>query len=228
MCYSFRTSIISYTLGMASGVFALCTRQWVLGSLILAYSQMQLSEAMIWHGIDKNDMDWNKKGTKYGQYLLATHNIAIGLGIILSIIFISKRSLTLKDFIPVIVGVIFFLAVVFLEYMPRKFSDVTFPDKQTCDNKCQSPENRLKWPFPHTWYLWSYLISVILIFIYVKPNQSKFLILVAFSVSFLVSALIYPHTVGSVWCNSTAFLAPMMVMVNYYMIRNVPDSELCT
>jgi len=70
MCYSFKTSIVSYTVGMVSGLFALATKQWVLGMLILFYSQIQLSEAFIWHGIDTNNAQLNAAGTKYGQYLL--------------------------------------------------------------------------------------------------------------------------------------------------------------
>jgi hypothetical protein len=88
MCYSFRTSILSYFLGIISAIFALCTRQIVLGCLILAYCQIQLSEMMIWYGIDNNNTKINKSGTSYGKYLLATHNIAISIGIIISLLFI--------------------------------------------------------------------------------------------------------------------------------------------
>ena len=55
MCYNFKTSILAYSIGMASAVFAFFTRQIVLGMLILFYAQMQLSEALIWAGIDDSD-----------------------------------------------------------------------------------------------------------------------------------------------------------------------------
>ena len=118
MCYSVKTSIISYTLGIIAGIFALFTRQTVLGLLILAYSQMQFSELLIWYGIDTDNDNLNRFGTSYGKYLLATHNIAIGIGIILSIIFISKKKLKITDFIPLAIGILFFMYIVF-------FSDVT-------------------------------------------------------------------------------------------------------
>lgn len=226
MCFSLRTSLISYTIGLASAIFAFATRQVVLGMLIIAYIQMQISELMIWYGIDKNDLSWNKTGTTFGKYLLAIHNLAIGLGIILSIIFISKRQLKLTDFIPAIVGLVFFVVIVLAVYLPNKYSDTTWPYKRICSDKCQSPENRLKWPYRHDWYLFSYIISVIIMFVYIKPNASRFLMLVMFSISFIVAALIYPNTVGSVWCWSTAFLAPAIVLINYYFIKNEPDSAL--
>ena len=225
MCYSFKTSIISYILGMASAIFAFCTRQVVLGCLILAYAQMQLSEMMVWYGIDTKKPEWNKKGTTFGKYLLATHNFAIGMGILLSIIFISKQSFKLTDFIPIVVGALFFVCVVVFAYLPRQYPDMTFPEKDTC-NKCQNPENRLKWPFPHGWYIFSYLISVVLMFFWIKPQGSKFIFLTFFSLSFLIAALVYPKTVGSVWCWSTSFIAPAIVLINYYFIRNQPNSVL--
>jgi hypothetical protein len=69
MCYSFKTSIISFTSGILSSIFALYTGQIELGMLILFYCQMQLSEAITWKGIDENNLELNRKGTKYGKYL---------------------------------------------------------------------------------------------------------------------------------------------------------------
>jgi hypothetical protein len=186
---------------------------------------MQLSEMMIWYGIDTKNPEWNKRGTSFGKYLLATHNFAIGLGIILSLIFVSKKKIQPKDFIPIIVGALFFIGVVVFAYLPGKFPDMTFPLRETC-NKCQDPENRLKWPYPHGWYIFSYIISVILMFIWVKPQSSKFVFLLFFSMTFLVAGLIYPRTVGSVWCWSTSFIAPIIVLLNYYFIHNQPSYSL--
>jgi hypothetical protein len=217
MCYNFKTSVFSYSLGVASAVFAFCTRQFVLGSLILAYAQMQLSEAMIWYGIDKNDTDWNKTGSKYGKYLLATHNFAIGIGIILSIIFISKQKLKLTDFIPMLVGVLIFIFIVCYYYFPQTYPDVTFPRRETC-NKCQDPENRLQWKWPHQWYFMSYVVSIIIMAFYVKPMNSKILFLIFFTLTLVVTFLIYPNTMGSVWCWSTSFMAPCIVLIKLQII----------
>lgn len=229
MCYSFKTSIISYMLGLISAIFAFCTRQVVLGCLILAYAQMQLSEIMIWRGIDTNNPSLNRTGTTFGKYLLATHNFAIGIGIILSILFISKRKLILSDFIPAIVGLFFFLIIIVFVYLPRKYPDMTFPLNGDCSHqtdKCQNPDNRLQWPFPHGWYGISYLISVIIMFIWVKPKKLKFLLLAFFTITLVVSASVNPHTMGSVWCWSTSFLAPVIALLGYYMSRGVSNSDI--
>jgi hypothetical protein len=172
MCFSFKTSIISYALGMISGVFAICTRQYVLGSLILAYCQMQLSEAIIWYGIDNNDTDINKFGTAYGKYLLSVHNLAIGIGIILSVLFISRRKLKITDFIPLILGTTFMLYI-FMHYYSSNYSNTTYPLNNCRDKSCQNSENRLAWPFPHGWYGFSYAMSIVIMLIWIKPTNVK-------------------------------------------------------
>lgn len=223
-------SIVSYCIAIASAVFALCTRQIVLGCLILFYCQMQLSEALIWRGIDTNNTNLNKTGTNFGKYLLATHNIGIGLGILISIIFISRRDLKWTDFIPLFAGVAFFLIIVFAVYLPQKYPDVTYPLRETCQQKgkrdCDDAENRLKWPYPHDWYAWSFALSLVIMFIWAKPWGSKIAFTIFFSVLFAMSILIYPHTVGSVWCWATSFVAPVMVIANYFIIRNLKNSEI--
>jgi hypothetical protein len=231
MCYSFRTSIISYVLGIISGIFALCTRQIVLGCLILAYSQMQFSEMLIWHGIDINDIKINKLGTSYGKYLLATHNIAIAIGIIISILIISKKSIKITDFIPLIIGIIFFIFIVFFYYLPKKYPDITLPlDKKCTDktNKCQNPNNRLKWEWPHNWYIYSFIISLILLILYIKPLNSKIWLTLVFSLTFLYMFIYNRQVVGSLWCFSTAILAPLIVIVNYFIIKNQNSENILT
>lgn len=160
MCYNFRTSLISYTLGIISGIFCLLTRQYVIGTLILVYSQIQLSEMMIWYGIDNNNININRKGTTFGKYILATHIVAIGIGIILSKTFLLKRELNFRDYIPLIIGIFFFLCICIYYYFPGNYPDVTYQQDRTCkDKSCQTQGNRLKWTYPNKWYILSLLLA---------------------------------------------------------------------
>ena len=84
MCYSYRTSLIAYTIVMLSAFFALYTGQYIIGMLILFYGQIQLSEALIWKGLDNDNMTLNKMATNYGKYTLPSHLFAIGLGILVA------------------------------------------------------------------------------------------------------------------------------------------------
>lgn len=221
MCYSVKTSIISYTLGMLSAAFALCTKQWVLGMLILFYSQMQLSEAIIWRGIDTGNAKLNEIGTKYGQYLLPTHNIGIGLGLLLSVYMSGgTRSITTRNYVPLILGLLFFAGICVL-YQVVPSDPQTFPADRSClhTRQCQNNQNRLKWPFPHEWYIASFILSLYFLFFwYDGPVASKMFLGVVFSALFIGSGIFAPKSVGSVWCFSTAIMAPMLVLVNYVLV----------
>lgn len=219
MCYSFRTSLISFTFGILSAMFALYTRQTALGILILAYSQMQLSEAMIWYGIDNNNMILNKIGTSYGKYTLPTHIFAIGTGILLAVMYNQKRPVTLKDYIPMIIGACFFLFVVFYYYIPTKSPDVTYPYKACKDKSCQNMNNRLRWAYPTTWYPIGFLISLIICIIYIKPLKSGIFLSSSFTILFFASLYIFKIVMPSMWCFSTAILAPLLVTINYFLTR---------
>jgi hypothetical protein len=215
MCYSFNTSIFAYTVGMLSGFIALFTNQIVLGLLILCYSQMQLSEAFIWKGIDTNNIELNKMGTTYGKYLLATHNIAIGLGIIF-----ATKYLKFTDSLPLIAGLSFFIFVILFYYASNNYPSTTFPANKSCyDKSCQNAENRLKWPYPHRWYIFSFILSLVILYLYIEPLNSKIFLSSVFIISFVTSMYIYPTTVGSVWCNATAIIAPILVAVNYFLVN---------
>ena len=225
MCFSFRTSLFSYSIAIASAIFAFCTRQIVLGALILAYAQIQLSEMMIWYGIDNNDKSWNRFGTNFGKYMLATHNIAVGIGLILAIMYVAKRPLRKVDFLPLVAGLLLFLGVAIFVYPNVNSADVTYPRAQTC-NKCQSPENRLQWPYPQSWYLISYALSMAVLYFWIKPSSTRTVLMVIFTLTLVLSFLIYPKTVGSVWCWSASFIAPALVLINYMLIKDKPSGSI--
>jgi hypothetical protein len=228
MCFSFKTSIVSYTLGLISTAFAFITRQYVLGTLILFYCQMQLSEALIWKGIDTDDISLNRLGTNYGKYLLPTHGLAIGIGLIISIVILQNRKPKLLEYIPLIIGIILYLYVVLGPYRNNTYPDLTYPTNKCGDKDCQNPNNRLKWPFPHFWYVITFIMFVIIGLIFIKPLKSKIYILSLFSISFLLSYILFPKNVGSFWCFVAAILAPILVIGNYYIIKEADDKHILT
>jgi len=206
MCYSYRTSIISYTLGMLS---ALYTKQTIgIINLILLSNA-----ALIWKGIDENNIKLNEIGTSFGKYLLATHNIAIGLGILI----VSKKY----SILPLLIGIIFFLFVILYYYQNN--IKVTYPYDRSCNDKnCQNNNNRLEWPYPHEWYVYSFILSLIFCIIYVNPLSSKIFLSSIFTITFLITILFFDSKkVGSVWCFSEAILSPILVIINYFLINTI-------
>lgn len=222
MCFSFKTSIISYSIGIISSIFAFSTKQYVLGTLILFFCQIQLSEAIIWKGIDNNDIELNKRGTLFGKYALPSHNIGIGIGILLSVILVSKSIPKFKDYIPLILGIMFYIFVIIVKYK-GKYRDTTFPREMCPDKSCQNNNNRLRWPFPYSWYIWSFILSLILMAIYVKPLGSKIFISGMFILSLIITYLLFPKSVGTMWCFTCAIISIILVFGNWIIIRNKKD-----
>lgn len=221
MCYSFNTSIFSYLCGITASIIALSTRQNMLGMLILFYSQIQLGEAIIWKGIDSNDIELNKKGTLLLQYMLPTHIFAIGLGYLIA----NKNNLQPKHFIMITIGILFYFYVLFL-YSINKSDQITYPKDTTCkDKSCQNNNNRLKWPFTHEWYFFSFIIIVIFTVIYVKPIETRLLLCFFYIIMYMFSQYLYYKTgeSSSFWCFTAAILSPIIVALNYYLIRNRND-----
>jgi hypothetical protein len=216
MCYSFKTSIVSFSLGILAVIYGYYTKQPILATLILFYAQIQLSEALIWKGIDDNNVSLNKIGTSYGKYSLPTHNIAIGLGILIYIFFYQKRKLNYKDFIPLIIGVVFYMYVLFFWY-DKDSPDTTYPRDRNCKKDCQNNNNRLVWPYPQQWYTLSFLVSIVFCILYVKPLKSIIFINSVFLITFFLSFFVSKNGSSSVWCFSAAILAPLLVLINSYL-----------
>ena len=84
MCYNLTTSIVSFISVTMSGIIAIYIKQPILGCIMLAYGLMQFSEIIIWKGIDTNNKNLNKIGTSIGKYTLPSHNIALGIGVLIA------------------------------------------------------------------------------------------------------------------------------------------------
>jgi hypothetical protein len=139
MCYSFNTSVVSYTLGLLSAVFALYSKQYILGFFILFFIQIQLSEAIIWKGIDTDNVRLNKIGTRLGKYLLPSHVIGISIGILISQYYNNK--LGPRDFVPLVVGILFYVWVVSTQYNSDDKLE-SYPQDRNCKKNCQNSRNR--------------------------------------------------------------------------------------
>lgn len=219
MCYNFKTSIISFSIGLISAILAFLWKMPIIGTLILFYCQMQLAEAIIWRGIDTNNTNLNKIGTSYAKYSLPSHNIGISLGILLSIIWIQKKKLKINSFIPLFISILFYLVVLYIYKNDSNKDSETFPANKCTTRDCGNPTNRLNWKFPHRWYIFSVIISFVFIFVYANPLSCKLFISGMLLLTFLLSSLIYPNQVGSVWCFAAAITAPIIVIGCYLLSR---------
>jgi len=220
MCFSFKTSIISYTLGIIAAVIAFLTNQIALGVLILFFSQIQLSEALIWRGIDTKNDGLNRFGTIYGKYMLPTHLFALGLGIILEKL---KNGKTLKkiDYLPISLGVIFYLYVYFNVYNKQSKQEIndnlTYPLNKS-ENKC-SYTNRLKWNYPTSWYIYGFIATFIVICFNIRKMPYGIFTFSMYTLALLISIYFFRkyNSVSTIWCFAAAVISPIVVLLNFYL-----------
>lgn len=217
MCYSVRTSMVSFTIGMAAGLYALWKQKYVLGMLILTYSQIQLAEALIWTGIDRGDEQLNRAGTRYAKYMLPAHVIGLGVGVM----WWSHTTygfIRAVDYIPLLLGVVLYATVMLDYYLhPDTVGEVTYPrDRECMSRACQNNNNRLVWPFPQQWYVLTYLLCLVLLRVYL-PRESFLVVMGFFTLTYVVSLAVNHWTASSLWCFSAAILAPLMVGATIYV-----------
>jgi len=203
MCFDLKTSIITFIVGSVSGIIGILLKQYILGTLIIIYSLIQLSEIFIWAGLENNNTTLNKIGTNIGKYTLPAHVLAVGLGFYIA---------TGKNII-LIVGLLFYIGVLLFSYLPNKSSNITKPD---CGSNCNKYSGKLNWPWPHNWYMFGIIIILVLLVLYSNKISGSGLIVVAiFSISAIVSELMNSNDAfGSFWCWMSAALAPILVGVN--------------
>ena len=219
MCYNIQTSIVSFLVVTACGLIALRLKQPVLGCLMLAYGLMQLSEVIIWRGVDTNSETLNRVGTNFGKYTLPSHNIAIGVGVLIAYWGARKNPIY---WIPLIVGILFYIAVMINYAMKKDSNNGITKACKLPEDKGQCTENsaRLEWPYPHSWYAISMVISFILVLCYVRPLSRASVIVLFYVLTFAGTALLGKRQVlGSYWCWAAAALAPVVLIATSFMTK---------
>ena len=214
MCYSVKTSLLSYTIGMISGIAALYIREYAVGMLILIYCQVQLAEALIWRGIDTDNIELNRKGTLYAKYTLPAHLLVAGIGFMM----IPKTSniSNISKNMPFYVGLLFYIGVILYYTYPSSIkdgkNDLSYPPNLSCiKRECQNNENRLIWPFKDKWYLLQTFL-LFFSFLVIFPQYKTFIIIFYFALTYMISKITHQITYSSIWCFISAVLAPILVL----------------
>jgi hypothetical protein len=199
MCWSIQASIITWVIGLVTGI-ALLTRRLpndiTLGLLILTYSSMQLWEAMMWY--DQKCGKINILGTKLAYIALWSHVLAIGIGL-----YIEQKII-----LPLLVGAVLLMYGIF-----------TMPDML-----CSLPgkNKHLAWGFDPSFYMVVFGIAMVFVLAYLKPLSHAMIISFLFLFSFALCYL-YGYeedsgksVVGSFWCWVCAAFAMVFIVLPYY------------
>lgn len=195
MCWSFEASLITWIIGLISGIYLLYRKHKndiVMGTLVLAYSSMQLWEALMWY--DQKCGKLNAIATKFAYIALWTHVLAIGIGL----------RYEYKTVIPLYIG----LCLLLTAYITR-------PKTWECSVPAEKSKH-LIWGFNPDFYMLVFGISIILCLTYITPARNGILISSLFLSSFILSYFTNASsgTVGSFWCWLCAAFCFVFIAIN--------------
>ena len=194
MCWSIEASIVTWIIGLISGIYLLTRRlknDIVMGLLILTYSSMQLWESFMWY--DQKCGTINKLGTNLAYFALWSHVLAIAIGL-----YFEYGAIT-----PMVIGVGLLAYAV-----------ATKPEM-----KCSKPHSKsrhLVWGFNPVFYNVVFSVSIALCLFYIRPLPLAYMISGLFVSTFLLS-LAYgwkSETTGSFWCWICAAFCFVFIFVN--------------
>lgn len=204
MCYSFRSSIIAYSIAIVT-IFLMYMRQTkidlYLMPFIFTYAFVQLAEAFMWY--DKQCGIINKIGGYMVYINLILHILSIGVGIYL----VEKKKHGL------LLGGLF--ALYFLIKMP--------------EIKCSKYKNNtMYWGFDSSFYTYIYILAVLLLMLSKMPIRYKIFLLVWYSSSWLyfffkqvesfkklITQKYDKNLMASLWCHISSFTVPVLYFIQY-------------
>lgn len=196
MCWSFQVSLGSWIVAVMFAIILLKRRykfDVTLAILLLAYSSMQLWEALMWK--DQKCGKLNKVATYGAYFALYSHVFALGLGLYLEF----------KIKLPLIVGSLLLLYALI--------------DLRNFKMGCSKPEKKcshLTWGFESArFYLYVFALVVVFALLYIRPLSKALLISSLFIFSFIFTLIFKPkNAVASYWCWIAVFIGPLFLVLN--------------
>ena len=195
MCWNWEISLITWMVGLGSALYLFRRKNKydiTLGSLILAYSSMQLWEVFMW--LDQKCGRVNSVANKLAYFALWSHTLAIGIGL-----YIEEKIV-----LPLVIGICFMV--------------LAFVQSFLIDWKCSKPEDggcrHLVWGFPHKYYIYVFTVCIAICLVCIKPLWKAVVISLLFITSFGLSAIYGKNATGSFWCFVCAVFAPIFILIN--------------
>ena len=203
MCYNAKASALAATIGILSACVAFSLKEWVVGGLILIYSFMQVSEFLIWRGLDTGSVDLNRRGTWLASTTLRLHAIVV-LVVLLVVKWKSLESNRRFALVGLLVAALF---------VSGKTGST--PGSLTTEPGC-AQGCRLDWKFGRGWgYPLQILIMGLALLIGAPRLIGPVAVFYGAAVLFtLILAAVDPEPTfrpGTVWCFFTALFAPLLV-----------------
>lgn len=195
MCWNWQVSLMTWLIGLVCGIYLIRRNHkydLTFGSLVLAYSSMQLWETLMW--LDQKCGNLNKFANIMAYFALWSHTLAIGYALWVEL------GVTL----PLVIGIGFMITAII----------ETFVIKFKCAKPASDGCGHLKWGFPHSYYMYVFVVCISICLVYIKPLWKAITLSGLFILSLVLSALYSKESTGSFWCWVCAFFAPLFIIIN--------------
>jgi len=204
MCWNWQVSLITWLVGLASAMYMFKRRNKydiTFGSLILAYSSMQLWEMLMW--LDQSCGKMNKAASIAAFFALWSHTLAIGIGLYIET----------KVVLPLVIGIAFMIVAIVQSFFIKWKCSVPC-EKKNGKCKCNGGCKHLIWGFPHEYYVYVFAVCMAICLVCIRPLWKAVLSASLFLISFGLSALYAKESTGSFWCYVCAAFAPIFIIIN--------------
>ena len=204
MCFNQPSSLAALAVGLASAYAAFAYHYTVLSVLIFIVALMQLSEFLIWRGLDTDDKTLNRAGTALARTTLGLH----GLAICIAVLTFAMPAQRWRRY-----GLVLCTLVAIAMYGLT----VDAPYGQTTQAGCASG-CRLKWGFLVHPYSYNTIYAVIFLALLLSrvPPLQTLCIFLFYSLTW-VAALATAEkgrlweAMSTSWCYASSFGSPLLV-----------------
>ena len=215
MCFDQPSSLAALGVGLAAAGAAYAYRYTVLSVLIAVVALMQLSEFLIWRGLDTGSLPLNRAGTALARTTLGMHGLAVCLA---ALVFAMPDQRWRRA------GLVLCTLAAFAMYGLIVDGPHGLTTRAGCASGC-----RLKWAFPvypDTYKAMCAILFLALLLSRVPPRQT----LCIFAFYGLTLALAYAtakpsrlwEAVSTSWCYACSIGAPLLI-ATLVALRVPPD-----
>ena len=204
MCFDQPSSLVAFSIGLASAYAAFVYGYTVLSVLLFIVALMQLSEFLIWRGIDNHDVSQNRAGTALARTTLGLHALAVCIAVFVF-------ALPTQQWRRYGLVVCTILSIVMYGLI------VDTPNGLTTYAGCASG-CRLKWTFPKHIYGYESIFMIVFVALLLsKIHALQTLCIFLFYILTLAGAIVTSkpgrlwEAMSTSWCYASSFGSPLLI-----------------
>lgn len=204
MCFDQPSSLAAFSIGLASAYAAFVYGYTVLSVLLFIVALMQLSEFLIWRGIDNHDVSQNRAGTALARTTLGLHALAVCIAVFVFAL-PTQQWRRYGLVVCTILSIVMYGLIVDTPYGLTTYAG--------CASGC-----RLRWTFLVHNYVYSCIVATLFTALVLsKIHGLQTLCIFLFYILTLAGAIVTSkpgrlwEAISTSWCYASSFGSPLLV-----------------